>query len=281
MITEGSGESTLAVAIVLHDSDLERLASTLRCLSSALQFALGQGSLAAARVVLRDNASSPVYVEQLRQLHAALAPDFPVELELSLARSNVGYGAGVNAALNNVCEDVLLVLNPDIELAEEAVHQGVDWLGRDRGTVALGPLCHSGTGGREFLCKRYPSVLDLLLRGFGGARLTARFAERLARYEYRDLNDEAPAAVELLSGACMLMHRRSFAVVGGFDERFFMYFEDFDLSLRLGEHGKCFYVPAIRVVHHGGNASRKGLRHIRWFAASAVRFYRRHGWRWR
>jgi GT2 family glycosyltransferase len=101
-----------------------------------------------------------------------------------------------------------------------------------------------------------------------------------ARYEYRELGDEEASPVQLLSGACMLIDRRALAAVGGFDTRFFMYFEDYDLSLRLGAHGTLLYVPSMRIVHHGGGAARKGARHIRWFGVSAWRFYRRHGWRW-
>jgi GT2 family glycosyltransferase len=60
-----------------------------------------------------------------------------------------------------------------------------------------------------------------------------------------------------------------------------MYFEDFDLSLRLAKEAGIAYEPAARIVHHGGGAARKGLRHVLWFVASAFRFFSRHGWRWK
>ncbi|HET6266063.1 MAG TPA: hypothetical protein VFD95_14465, partial [Usitatibacter sp.] len=60
---------------------------------------------------------------------------------------------------------------------------------------------------------------------------------------------------------------------------FFMYFEDYDLSLRVGRESQVAYVPQARIRHHGGEASRKGLRHVAWFVSSAVRFFARHGWR--
>jgi GT2 family glycosyltransferase len=67
---------------------------------------------------------------------------------------------------------------------------------------------------------------------------------------------------------------------GGFDPRFFLYFEDFDWSMRLGQVTRNAFVPSVCIVHHGGAAASKGLRHIGWFLASGVRFYSKHGWKW-
>jgi GT2 family glycosyltransferase len=78
----------------------------------------------------------------------------------------------------------------------------------------------------------------------------------------------------------MLAPTPALRAVGGFDERYFLYFEDFDLSLRLGEHGRLVFEPAMRIVHHGGYAARKGLRHVRYFLRSGIRFFNDHGWRW-
>jgi GT2 family glycosyltransferase len=68
--------------------------------------------------------------------------------------------------------------------------------------------------------------------------------------------------------------------LGGFDPRYFLYFEDFDLSLRTPQHARIAYVPSVRIVHHGGGAARKGLRHVRLFLTSAIRFFDQHGWTW-
>ena len=68
--------------------------------------------------------------------------------------------------------------------------------------------------------------------------------------------------------------------VGGFDEQYFLYFEDFDLSMRLRKFGRLMYVPSVRIVHHGGYAASKGWKHLRMFASSGFRFFRQHGWRW-
>src|SRR5690606_5575960 len=93
------------------------------------------------------------------------------------------------------------------------------------------------------------------------------------------VDGEATAAVDLISGCFMLCRTAMLKQAGGFNEKFFLYFEDFALSIELRKFGTLMYVPAVKIVHFGGDASRKGLRHIGYFAASAARFYRRYGWK--
>jgi GT2 family glycosyltransferase len=280
MITEGSAAPTLAVSVVTYRSDLERLAATLRCLAAALALARQRGVLAGSAVVLLDNDSGPAYGEALETLVAEVAEAFSPPISLLLLQENLGYGSGNNRALAERSSELVLILNPDIELQPEALAAALRVLAAQPAVVAVAPACSGATGHREYLCKRYPAVLDLMLRGAGLAGRDGRFSQRLARYEYRDRDPKLAAPVTLMSGACMLIRRDAFDAVGGFCPLFFMYFEDFDLSLRLAQRGTLHYEPTMRVVHHGGNAARKGLRHVRWFLSSALRFFSRHGWRW-
>jgi GT2 family glycosyltransferase len=100
----------------------------------------------------------------------------------------------------------------------------------------------------------------------------------------RDLMDVDPPreviGIPALSGAFMLVKRFAIDKTGGFDPKFFLYFEDFDWSVRLNRITKTAYVPAVEIGHHGGHAARKGFRHIYWFVKSGFRFYRLHGWKW-
>jgi len=86
--------------------------------------------------------------------------------------------------------------------------------------------------------------------------------------------------IPALSGAFMLVKRFAIDSTGGFDPKFFLYFEDYDWSVRLNRITKTAYVPSVEIGHHGGHAARKGFRHIIWFVRSGFRFYRRHGWKW-
>ena len=172
-------------------------------------------------------------------------------------------------------------LHPYVVLDEGALSAGIRCLDADPDVQLASPHVESPEGQQEFLCKRYPSVWVLLLRAFAPGALKRRFDESLAAYEYRDLcTRNQPVDVELASGCFMLVRTEALGTIGGFDEAFFLYFEDFDLSLRLARVGRLVYLPAMRIVHHGGYAASKGFRHIRMFVVGGIRFFNRHGWRW-
>lgn len=300
MIPEVRSAATLGVSVVLHNSCPTRLAATLRHLRASVGLAIDSGVLRAARVTIVDNDSTAAYRRALAGLCATCldAPDGAataggqaplaqrtcgaLRWQLLLEATNHGFGAAHNLAQRDATEDYLLILNPDVELAPGALREGLARLQDSLSTVAANPRCARADGTPEYLCKRYPSVLDLFLRGFGGERLQARFHDRLARYEYRDrAASDIPWSAELLSGACLLCRRQAFETCGGFASAFFLYFEDFDLSRRLAAEGELQCLPAMNAVHHGGDAARKGWRHRRWFITSALRFFARHGWRLR
>jgi GT2 family glycosyltransferase len=270
---------TLGVSIVLHNSALPVLEATLVSLARALEEA--KTSVQSCRITLVDNASEEAYRKALQPIvDRALARErLRGTVELRLCEGNPGFGAAHNAAQAGADEDLLLILNPDVELAKDALQQGIAYLRDHPEVVAVNPRSQRPDGTPEFLCKRHPAFADLLLRGAGSDALRTRFDARLARYEYRDRDPAIAAPVELLSGACLLCRREAFQACSGFDPRFFLYFEDFDLARRLTRIGELHYLPRMRVVHHGGFAASKGWRHRRWFLASALRFSSRHGWK--
>ena len=92
--------------------------------------------------------------------------------------------------------------------------------------------------------------------------------------------DAVVSPVPVMSGSFMLLRRKAIESTGGFDPDYFLYFEDFDWSVRLNRVTRSAYVPTVRVVHHGGGAARKGWRHIAYFTRSGARFFNKHGWKW-
>jgi GT2 family glycosyltransferase len=171
-------------------------------------------------------------------------------------------------------------MNPDVELDPGALAAAIGAMQSEAGIGLVAPDVCGTSGQRQYLCKRYPSVWVLFLRGFAPAALRRAFSGALERYEMRDvLGSETYAPVPLASGCFMVVRTALFRRLGGFDPRFFMYFEDYDLSLRVGREAKVAFVPAARIVHHGGEAARKGPRHVSWFLRSAWRFFATHGWK--
>jgi GT2 family glycosyltransferase len=115
----------------------------------------------------------------------------------------------------------------------------------------------------------------LFLRAFGPAFLQSWFRPKLDAYEMRERDwDAVQCPVEIASGCFLLCRRTALDAVKGFDPGYFLYFEDFDLTKRLSKVTHIAYVPAVRIVHHGGDAGGKGWRHVALFARSAFRFFR-------
>jgi hypothetical protein len=267
-----------SASIVTYRSDLPLLARAIASLSRAVLVAREAGLLAAAELVVVDNGPG----EDRAGIERALAAfaDAAGKRQLVAGHGNVGYGRANNLALARVRSDLHLVMNPDVELEPEALAVALRTLAAREGVVLLAPAVRGGDGAMQYLCKRYPSLWVLFLRGFAPAALRERFARQLAAYEMRDtIGEQFMEGIPLASGCFMLMRTPALRAAGGFDPGYFMYFEDYDLSVRLARAGTVAYEPGARIVHHGGAAARKGWRHVAWFARSAWRFFSRHGWR--
>jgi GT2 family glycosyltransferase len=271
----------LSVSIVLHNSPLDLLWRALQSLHSSAQQAHEAGCLARVSVYLVDNDSDAPYRAQLAQRVVRWPQSEFFHVQYCPQPSNRGFGVGHNSVLPLLTSQFHLVLNPDVELAEDTLGNGLTALLQNDDIVLLSPRVLGGNGEQEFLCKRYPSVLVLFLRGFAPQFVRQRFHRYLAAYEMRDLcSGEQRADVAIASGCFMLVRTSALRSVNGFNEAFFLYFEDFDLSLRLGRIGRLVFDPTMRIVHHGGYAASKGRLHRKYFITSAARFFNRHGWRW-
>jgi GT2 family glycosyltransferase len=276
--------SSLQVSIVTYRPDRVLLDRTLRRLAQAIGAAREAGAIRTVNVALIDNSGDRDNAEAVRNMGYARLSDAKIQVICLTGHANIGFGAAHNLVLHGSGADYHLVLNPDVELDRDALANGVRWMDEHPDIGALSPQVRSPSGKRDYLCKRYPSVLDLALRGFTPTLGKALFRRRMARYEMRDVIDPAPdneiIDIPAMSGAMLLVRRKAIDATGGFDPGFFLYFEDFDWTVRLNRITRTAYVPSVKIVHHGGGAARKGARHIGWFVKSGVRFYRKHGWRW-
>lgn len=265
----------LSVSIVTYAPDLGQLKNTLQSLIVALETAKATGRLTNVVIDLVDNGPGRAVTSFLRKL----GNDYGARV--ISGQGNVGYGRGHNFSLLTSSADFHLVLNPDLIIDEHAIDKALDFMELYPETIILAPATLGENGCVQSLCKRYPSVFDLALRGFASAALKRYFDGRLRHYEMRDLPDDRPTlGVPLLSGSFMFCRREPVTAIGGFSDSFFVYFEDFDLSLRAAAVGTLAFAPQVRVLHFGGHAARKGWRHIVLFMRGAVMFFNRYGWKW-
>lgn len=273
--------SRLSVSIVLHHSCLEMLQRVLQSLHRSASVAHTAGCVGEVRVEVLDNSFDPNFRERAHRVVKGWPINDFFRVVYKGLQDNRGFGAGHNMTIAQLQSEFHLVLNPDAELAEDALLVGLSSLQEDQSIVLLSPKVRGEDGRQEFLCKRYPSLLVLLLRPFAPRFIRRIFRKRLYRYEMRDFcSDGQEADILLASGCFMLMRTAALQSVGGFNDKYFLYFEDFDLSIRLGSQGRLVYNPAIQIVHHGGYAARKGMQHVKYFIRSGFTFFREHGWRW-
>lgn len=266
----------LSVSIVAYRPDTERLIQTLRSLAEAVS-AINVGRAPPVHVYLVDNGGLPDLTSTI-----ALLKRRDIACSLITGHGNIGYGRGHNLAMRRASSRYHLVLNPDVDLDKQALGRALDFLDIHPEAGLLTPRIDNDDGSMQYLCRRYPTVLDLFVRGFLPRGARKLFSSRLARYEMRDVINDRDVLWDppIVSGCFMLFRTDVLKELDGFDPRYFLYFEDYDLSLRVHEVARVVYLPAAQVLHHGGGAARKGFAHVRMFAASAFRFFNRFGWKW-
>jgi GT2 family glycosyltransferase len=271
----------LSISLVTFNPNTAGLTKVVACLLTALQRSAAQGEVDDAQLYLVDNGPGLTCSTKLQDLLNTHWDSARFPARLISGHGNVGYGQGHNKALEQARADYHLILNPDVLIADDALSQALEFMEQHPEVGLLAPAIMGNDGGPQHLCKNYPAVLDLALRGFAPRPLKSLARKRLSRYELKDLNSgRVQHNVPLVSGSFMFFRRRVLDLTGGFSKAYFLYFEDFDLSIRAAQFAAVSYVPAVRVQHEGGFASKKGPRHWWMFCRSAFTFFSQHGWRW-
>lgn len=188
---------------------------------------------------------------------------------------NIGFGKAHNLALHRPMGTYHAVVNPDIYIDSDVLGELADYL-RDHPDVALvTPKIENDDGSEQFLPKRTPTWRYLLLGRL--ARFGGPFAAVRRAYTRQDEVFTQPTPVEFCSGCFMMMRSGVFRDLGGFDERFFMYMEDADLTRRAARLGQTVFHPGVRVVHLWERSSAKHLRYLWIHLQSCVRYFKK--WR--
>ena len=222
--------------------------------------------------VVVDNASS--------DNSAAIVETFP-QATLIRNRANVGFGRAVNQAAAVARAPRLLLINPDCRLVSGAMSTLRSVLDAEPSCAVVGPRIFDPDGTVQGSARGDPDMLTGLFGRRGALRVLLPFlpvARRNVVVEDAVRTGAASVVVDWLSGACMLVRRDAFTAAGGFDERFFLYWEDADLCRRLRNRGfHVRYVPGASAVHQVGRSSQTARRSsIRAFHASAYLYYATH-----
>lgn len=199
-----------------------------------------------SEIVVADNASSDGSVEAL----VAADPDVVVVA----TGANLGFGTAANRGVAHTTGEYLLILNPDTLVEPGTAKALVAALEANRDVAIVGPRVETVDGETYPSARCFPDLAVAAGHAFlGFVAPRNRFTRR---YRMLDADRTAPGEVDWVSGTCMMVLRKAFLAVGGFDERYFMYVEDVDLCWRVRQAGwRVAYEPQGRVVHTIGASS--------------------------
>lgn len=248
----------ITASIVTYRTDTEELRRVLSLLSDS----------EAGRIYVVDNAAEPRICR--------ICADY--SRVVYIPSDNCGYGAGHNQALRLALDmgvSYHLVMNSDLSFAPEALSQIADFMDAHPDTGAVQPRIVSRDGSLQYTVRRLPSPVDLIGRRFIPGWTRTR---RNRRYEMQDKNHDKSFEAPVLQGSFMFMSCEALRHVGVFDERFFMYPEDIDLSRRINEAYRTLYIPEPEIVHDHRRASYGSMRMLAIHCMNMIRYFNKWGW---
>ena len=254
----------LTASVVIYHSQKEEIKSLLKSV---------QESNCVKRLYIIDNASA----DENRVFFESSSLSSIVEY---IPHENTGYGSSHNIALQKAIEegsDYHVVLNPDIYFESNVLSELVHYMDINTDVGYILPKVTYPNGELQYLCKLLPTPFDLIFRRF--LPKTKFIVRHNERYELRHSGYNKIINPPCLSGCFMFMRLSTLRENNiFFDERFFMYCEDFDLMRRIHRVAKTVYYPNVTVVHNHAKESYKSRKMLMTHIKSAIKYFNKFGW---
>lgn len=246
----------ISVGVVTYNSS-EDIA---KCLSTLFAFTPEKYEL---DVYVFDNRSSDSSVTQ-----EIVRKEFP-QVHLIVSDSNRGFGYGHNTIIKELDSDYHLILNADIEFETDVLTELTHYLENYSDVALVTPEIRNTDNTIQHLPKEFPKLKYVL------SSTVSLFAKYRDDYTRAKKPIKEPEDMDISTGCFMLVRTNQLKEVGGFDDGYFLYFEDFDLSLRLRKLGKLVYYPLVYVKHFWHRDSKTSRKIFMIQIKSMVRFYRK------
>lgn len=241
------GRYKVTGCIVTHNN----MRTIKKTLDSLLEFTVADFEL-----YIIDNSSTdgtPEFIEQ----------NYP-ELELIRNTGNAGFGAGHNLIRDRLDSKYHVVINPDIILHDDAISALADYLEEHEDVGMLAPKICFPDGRAQILGKRDPKLKYLIASRL---RNEEKPSKLLREYAMLDADYSKPFDIENVSGCFFMIRTELFKEIGGFDEGYFLYFEDSDITRMVRQRSRAVFCPQIVVYHEWERASKRNYKllliHIR------------------
>ncbi len=212
-----------------------------------------------------DNNSTDGTVEHIKS-------NYP-QVEVIALDQNLGFGAGHNVAIKQIESDYHTIINPDIVLIENSIKKMVEYLEENKDIGLLSPKICFPNGKEQILGKKVPHfkyILASRLRGDEPGKL-------LKEYAMLDCDLSKPTDIENATGCFMMFRTSALKKVGGFDERYFMYFEDADITREVKKFARVVYYPGTVVSHVWNRDSKHNYKLLAIHIHSMFKYY----WKWK
>lgn len=220
-------------------------------------------------VYLVDNASPDGAGEALERM------TFPENVHIIRLPENAGFGKGHNSVIPMLDSRYHFVVNPDITLAEDSISALCDWMDRHPDVVMATPRLKFPSGEEQYTAKRRPTFAALLAR-----QLPLPFLKNVERhYLMLDEDLSVPRAIDFCTGCFFVIRTDVFRRMGGFDESYFMYVEDADITREAQKYGNVFYAPVTYVYHAWHRAPNRKLSSFTMQIGSMLHYWRKWGFR--
>jgi GT2 family glycosyltransferase len=221
-------------------------------------------------VIVVDNASSD-------DSTALIQSKFP-EVRLIANQENVGFGKANNQGIHEAKGKYILLLNPDTVVQENTLNACIQFMTRHNDAGAIGVRMIDGKG--NFLPESKRSIPTPFVALCKMSGLSALFPKSkiFAKYHLGYLSEHENHQVEVLSGAFMFFRADLLKKIGGFDEDYFMYGEDIELSYQVLKQGyKNYYIADTSIIHYKGESTKKGsLNYVKMFYEAMLIFAKKH-----
>lgn len=199
------------------------------------------------------------------------------KINLIRNKENIGFGKAHNQIISKIKSKYHLILNPDIEFGNEVVLKMTDIMDKNNDYVICSPLVYGTDGNVQFLPKKKPTLKYIV-----SGKLEERFKYfKKVREEYtmKNYNFIGDTSIDFCTGCFMFTRTEVLKKVGGFDERYFLHFEDADLTLMMKKYGKTVFIPYIFVEHkwHRDNINNSKIQKIA--IKSMFKFLKKWGFR--
>ncbi len=197
------------------------------------------------------------------------------QVEVIYNSANTGFGAGHNKIIDLIDSEYHAIINPDIIIRDDVLAKMVEYMDSHPDIGMLSPCIRFPDGRYQVLGKRSPRIKYLIASRMRGDKP----GKVLSEYAMLDKDPETAFDIENATGCFMLIRTSLFKEIGGFDERYFMYFEDCDLSREVTKRSRLVYYPEAVVCHEWGRESKKNnkLRIIQ--IKSMISYFNKWGWK--